>query len=113
MQIDPHDFSIASRTVHGVTVPFDSLSTGAREQLGVIARLACAILVNPEGQQGEVGVPVILDDALGNSDPSRLLRLAPAFPSAAQRAQVVVMTCTPDRYRSVGTATVAHLGLSE
>lgn len=109
VQIDPDDFSITSRTVGGVTVPFESLSTGAREQLAVLARLACAILVNPDGTNGDVGVPVILDDALGNSDPTRLRRLAPAFASAARQAQVIVMTSTPERYGRVGEATIVRL----
>ena len=109
VQIDPDDFSIRSRTVDGVTVPFESLSTGAREQLAVLARLACAILVNPDGASGDVGVPVILDDALGNSDPRRLRRLAPAFTSAARQAQVIVMTSTPERYGGVGEATIVRL----
>jgi hypothetical protein len=109
VQIDPDDFSIRSRTVDRVTVPFESLSTGAREQLAVLSRLACAILVNPDGANGDVGVPVILDDALGNSDPSRLRRLAPAFTSAARQAQVIVMTSTPERYGGVGEATIVRL----
>jgi len=109
VQIDPDDLSLTSRTVGGITVPFDSLSTGSREQLAVLAQLACAILVNPDGASGDAGVPVILDDALGNSDPSRLRRLAPAFASAAKQAQVIVMTSTPDRYGRVGDATVIRL----
>ncbi|MDA8332991.1 MAG: AAA family ATPase [Candidatus Dormibacteraeota bacterium] len=109
VRVDPDTFSVRTRTVAGVTVPFDSLSTGAREQLAVLARLACAILVNPDGTTGDVGVPVILDDALGNSDPTRLKRLAPAFAAAAAQAQVIIMTSTPDRYRQLGNVTLVSL----
>ena len=112
VRVDPDSFSVQTRTVAGVTVPFDSLSTGAREQLAVLARLACAILVNPDGTTGDVGVPVILDDALGNSDPTRLKRLAPAFAAAAAQAQVIIMTSTPDRYRQLGNVTLVRLGPS-
>ena len=112
VRVDPDTFSVQTRTVAGVTVPFDSLSTGAREQLAVLARLACAILVNPDGTAGDVGVPVILDDALGNSDPIRLKRLAPAFAAAAAQAQVIIMTSTPDRYRQLGNVTLVRLGPS-
>ncbi len=109
IEVDPEDFSLIARNLSGVVVPFDSLSTGAREQLSVLARLACAILVNPEGTEGDLGVPVILDDALGYSDPDRLRRLAPAFTAAAKQAQVIVMTSTPDRYGHVGDAKVIRL----
>ena len=110
ISVDPDDFSVTTRTVGGITVPFDSLSTGAREQLAVLARLACAILVNPEGNEGDAGVPLILDDALGNSDPARLKLLAPAFASAAGQAQVIIMTSSPDRYRQLGDVNFVHLG---
>lgn len=109
VEIDPEDFSVVSRVRGGVAVPYESLSTGAREQIGVLARLACAILVNPDGADGDAGVPVILDDALGYTDPERLRLVAPAFTAAAKQAQVVIMTSTPDRYAQVGDATVIRL----
>jgi len=109
IEVDSEDFSLVARNLEGVVVPFDSLSTGTREQLSVLARLACAILVNPEGAAGDAGVPVILDDALGYSDPDRLRRLAPAFTAAAKQAQVIVMTSTPERYGHVGDAKVVRL----
>jgi DNA repair exonuclease SbcCD ATPase subunit len=109
VEIDPEDFSVVSRVLHGVAVPYESLSTGAREQIAVLARLACAILVNPDGAEGDVGVPVILDDALGYTDPERLRLVAPAFTAAAKQAQVIIMTSTPDRYAQVGDATVIQL----
>ncbi|MDQ1444574.1 MAG: hypothetical protein QOI20_1038 [Acidimicrobiaceae bacterium] len=98
------DLRIASRTLRGVTVEFDQLSTGAREQLCVISRLACAAIVAPDG-----GVPVILDDALGWSDSKRLEKLGAVLSMAAQDAQVVVLTCLPERYRHVGAAHVVKL----
>ena len=55
---------------------------------------------------------MILDDALGDSDPTRLKRLAPAFAAAAALAQVVIMTSTPDRYRQLGNVTPVRLGPS-
>ena len=59
--------AIESRTLSGKTIPLASLSAGTREQLAVILRLACATVVASDG-----GVPVILDDVLGYSDPRRL-----------------------------------------
>jgi hypothetical protein len=93
------DLCIVSRTLDGVTVPYDDLSTGAREQLCILTRLACAALTDPND-----GVPVIIDDALGHSDPQRLARIGAAFTSASNHAQVIILTCTPDRYRSIGAA---------
>ncbi|MCL4423426.1 MAG: AAA family ATPase [Actinobacteria bacterium] len=109
IEVDPTDFKLTARSLDGVVVPFESLSTGTREQLAVLARLACAILVNPDGDAEDCGVPVILDDALGYSDPDRLRLLAPAFSAAAKRAQVLVMTSTPERYSHVGNAKVVRL----
>ena len=42
------DLSICSRTLDGRTVPYESLSGGAKEQLGILARLAGASLVTNE-----------------------------------------------------------------
>ena len=112
ISVSPSDFSIESRTMNGTTVSFAQLSTGAREQLAVIAVLACAILVNPDGPVGDAGAPVILDDVLGFTDPVRLRRLGPVFAEAAKSAQVILLTASPERYESIGDATVVHLSES-
>lgn len=98
------DLRILRRTLGGATVEFEHLSTGAREQLCVISRLACASIVAADG-----GVPVILDDALGWSDTKRLERLGAVLSRAGQAAQVIVLTCVPERYRHVGAANVIRL----
>ncbi|NMO93104.1 AAA family ATPase [Actinomycetospora sp. TBRC 11914] len=100
---------IVARTLHGVTVPFEALSSGAKEQLGLCARLAVAALVDAED-----GVPVMIDDALGHSDPGRLERLAAVFTAATTGTthQVVVLTCSPARYRGVGAARTVALSPS-
>ena len=58
------DLSIASRAMDGSNVPFESLSGGTKEQLSLISRLACAMTVSKDG-----GASLILDDALGYTDP--------------------------------------------
>ncbi|WP_298212111.1 AAA family ATPase [Ferrimicrobium sp.] len=108
IRIDPSDFRVVSRTLDGTSVDFAQLSTGAREQLAVIAALACAILVEPTGSTGDAGAPVILDDVLGFADPVRLKRLGPVFAEAAKVAQVILMTASPERYASIGNASVLH-----
>ena len=98
------ELRLASRTLDGVTVPFDSLSTGAREQLSLLGRLACAQLVQP----GE-GVPVIIDDALGFSDPERLSRLGAVLNQVGESAQIIILTCQPERFRNIGNAHVVRM----
>lgn len=114
VEVDHVTLEIASRTLEGHTVPYESLSGGAREQLSVLSRLACAALVSPAGGPGggsgdAGGVPVIFDDALGYSDPGRLARLGAAFNVAGDRCQVIVLTCMPDRYAHIGSAKVVRL----
>ncbi|MGZ6779634.1 MAG: ATP-binding protein, partial [Mycobacterium sp.] len=87
---------ICSRTLSGRTVPYDSLSGGAKEQLGIVARLAGAALVAKEDS-----VPVVIDDALGFTDPDRLIKMGAVFDAVGGDGQVIVLTCSPQRYRSV------------
>lgn len=98
------DLTISARRLHGTLVPFDQLSGGAKEQLGIIARLAVAGLVDREQ-----GVPVIIDDALGYTDPERLHRVGAVFDGPAERTQVILLTCTPERYRQIPHATTIRL----
>ena len=104
-QIDiSEELLIASRTVSGVTVPFDSLSGGTKEQLSLIFRLACSIIVAKDG-----GIPLMLDDALGYTDPERLRLMGAVLAKAAKDCQIVIFTCVPDRYVNIGEATVVLL----
>ncbi|CAM5727451.1 AAA family ATPase [Mycolicibacterium aubagnense] len=98
------DLRICSRTVAGTTVPYDSLSGGAKEQLGIVARLAGAALVAKEDT-----VPVIIDDALGFTDAGRLARMGEVFDAVGGDGQVIVLTCSPERYASVEDATRIEL----
>jgi DNA repair exonuclease SbcCD ATPase subunit len=99
------DLQIASCTRNGVTVPFDSLSGGTREQLSLIFRSACSMIVARDG-----GTPLILDDALGYTDPERLRLMGAVLAKAARECQIVIFTCVPDRYVNVGEATVVAIG---
>jgi hypothetical protein len=93
------ELNICSRTLAGRTVPYESLSGGAKEQLGVVARLAGAALVAKED-----GVPVIIDDALGFTDAVRLTKMGEVFNAFGGDSQVIVLTCNPERYASVADA---------
>jgi hypothetical protein len=93
------DLCILNRTLEGCTVPYESLSGGAKEQLGILARLAGAALVAKEDS-----VPILIDDALGFTDPQRLVKMATVFNTLGERGQVIVLTCTPGRYDGIKDA---------
>jgi energy-coupling factor transporter ATP-binding protein EcfA2 len=93
------ELRIASRTLEDITIPFASLSTGAREQLGVLVRLAAALVVAKDG-----GAPLVLDDALGSTDPDRLEAVGTVLSLAGRECQVIVLTCSPERYAHVAAA---------
>lgn len=99
------DLQVVRRTLDGTMLDVDQLSTGAREQIGVLSRLACATIVSPM----DGGAPVMIDDALGWSDPQRLQGMGAAIAAASKQCQVVVLTCTPGRYSHVGNAQVVSL----
>ncbi len=98
------DLRIRNRTLDGRTVPYESLSGGAKEQLGILARLAGAALVAKEDT-----VPVVIDDALGFTDPDRLTKMGAVFDTVGHHGQVIVLTCTPTRYLGVQDAHVIEL----
>jgi hypothetical protein len=99
-----NDLKITSRTVSDVTVPFDSLSGGTREQLSLMYRLSCSMIVAKDG-----GTPVILDDALGYTDQERLKLMGAVLAVAAKECQIVIFTCVPERYAFIGEAAVVPL----
>lgn len=101
------NLQIVSRILDGQKVDFRSLSMGTREQLSLLSRLACACMVSEVG-----GVPLLLDDALGNTDPGRLRNMGAVLALAGKSCQVIVLTCVPDRYRHVGPATIIRLDSS-
>ena len=98
------DLTIRSRTLGGRTVGYESLSGGAKEQIGIVARLACASLVAKEDT-----VPVVIDDALGFTDPDRLTRMSAVFDSVGGDGQVILLTCSPDRYAGIEDARLIEL----
>ena len=49
-------------------------------------------------------VPVVIDDALGFSDADRLTKMAEVFDAVAGDGQVIILTCSPQRYADVRSA---------
>lgn len=104
VEIGGDDLGMTARTLDGVTVPFASLSGGTREQMAILFRTACAMLVSEKG-----GMPLILDDALGYADRDRAQLMGAAIARAARLCQIIVFTCAPERYDNVGEVTVVEL----
>ncbi|MFA7532652.1 MAG: AAA family ATPase [Castellaniella sp.] len=82
------------------TGEFEELSVGAREQMGVIARLAYADLLK------EAGKPtlLILDDALVHTDRDRLDQMKRVLYDAANRHQILIFSCHPQAWQDLGVA---------
>ena len=81
----------------GETFDVAALSGGAQGQLAILIRFAIASLVGDAAR----AVPVFLDDALGSSDPTRLVAMGAVFNEIGKQRQVFVLTCVPNRYESV------------
>lgn len=81
---------------------FAEMSFGAREQMGVISRLAYADLLKEGGQP----TLIIMDDALVHSDPQRLEQMQRVIFDASQRHQILVFSCHPANWRSLGATPV-------
>ena len=75
--------------------PFSGLSVGTREQLAVLVRLAIGdLLAETTGQSP----PLILDDALVYADAVRLGRMKSILEHAAERQQIIILTCRKEDY---------------
>jgi uncharacterized protein YhaN len=79
---------------------YRSMSFGAREQMGVISRLAYADLLKEAGRP----TLIILDDALVHSDAGRLEQMKRVLFDASQRHQVLLFTCHPARWQDLGVS---------
>lgn len=98
------ELEISHRHLDGQAIAFSDLSAGAQEQLGLIGRLAAAVLIDPDD-----GAPVILDDTLGFADDDRLASFGAVLNDVGKKAQIIVLTCQPSRFSQVGGAKMVHL----
>jgi chromosome segregation ATPase len=74
------------------------LSFGAREQMGLITRLAYADLLKEAGRP----TLIILDDALVHCDRARREQMTRILFDAAQRHQILMFTCHPENWQELG-----------
>ena len=77
---------------------FEELSVGAREQMGVVARLAYADLL----KEAHKPTLLILDDALVHTDEERLGQMKRVLYDAATRHQILILSCHPEAWRDLG-----------
>ncbi len=77
---------------------FARLSGGTQEQLGLLVRLAFGKLLADSGTPA----PLIIDDAVVNSDDDRLMRLFQALQHAAQSHQVLMLSCRQRDFDQLG-----------
>ncbi|MDU0478346.1 AAA family ATPase [Staphylococcus chromogenes] len=87
---------ISQRIIDDRPVAVDALSGGAQEQLALLARCAVADLIDEKD-----GVPVFLDDTLGNTDKQRLIMMNRVLSHLGKRHQVFVLTSMPERFERI------------
>ena len=92
------DISIVGLRRDGNLEPFHALSVGTREQLAVLTRLAFAELLREHGHPAAV----LLDDAIVFADDERFESMLRILDKAAQKMQVIILTCRERDYRASG-----------
>jgi uncharacterized protein YhaN len=92
------DLHIASLKRHGLQEEFTRLSEGTQEQIAVLTRLAFAELLLDQGRPAAV----ILDDALVFSDDDRIERMFDIMTRAAERVQIIILTCCRRLFTRLG-----------
>lgn len=89
-----HDGAAAQRVAGEVA----TLSYGTQEQMAILSRLAYADMLQASGQPSLL----ILDDALVHSDTQRLAQMKRVLFDAAQRHQILLLTCRPQDWMDAG-----------
>jgi DNA repair exonuclease SbcCD ATPase subunit len=77
--------------------PFDDLSGGAREQLSLLVRIGLAEVLGSSESW-----PLVLDDALVNTDPERIRRVQRLLYQASRRMQILLFTCHGPLFDELG-----------
>ena len=101
LMLDDQTLGITHLRRKGIDEPYERLSIGTREQLAVLVRLAFADLLDGHGKKS----PIILDDALVFSDDRRFEAMQRILDGAAERLQIIVLTCHERIYFDRGWTT--------
>jgi len=78
------------------TIAVDRISGGEREQVEFAIRLALAQIVSESETSGRQ--TMMLDDVLTMSDTARFARILKLLEEAAEKMQILIFTCHPERY---------------
>lgn len=82
----------------GETPDFAALSMGTREQINILTRIAIAEMMAEQGKPAMV----IIDDGLVHSDDQRLQRMFDILNLAAERVQVLLLSCHATTFERAG-----------
>ena len=96
LQVD-EAFRIAAIARQSRPELFERLSDGTREQIAILTRLAFAELLADQGRPAVV----VLDDALVFSDDQRIEQMFQILTRAADRFQILVLTCRERVFRGL------------
>jgi chromosome segregation ATPase len=106
-ELNSETFEVKTRASGTRNEPKDYLSTGAKEQLSVLYKLACVSLARSD-KNNRGTFPIFLDDALGYSDPNRLRDMALIFNEVSNYLQIIILTADPERYRNIGSSNLIN-----
>jgi DNA repair exonuclease SbcCD ATPase subunit len=90
---------IQPQSAEQTTVSLDELSGGEREQVYFAVRLALADIAFRGRRE-----LLVLDDVFVYTDMTRVARIVSILEEAAERFQIVLLTCHPERYRGISSA---------
>ncbi len=76
---------------------FEALSGGAQEQLGILVRVGLAEVLRGEGT-----LPLVLDDALINTDAERIRQIQRLLYRASRELQIILFTCHGELFDALG-----------
>jgi hypothetical protein len=95
---------VSPEIANELRVGIDQLSGGEREQVQLATRLALADVVAHDERH-----LVVLDDVLVATDQPRLSRVQQVLEELSARLQILVLTCHPERWRSLTAARFLEL----
>jgi DNA repair exonuclease SbcCD ATPase subunit len=91
------DWSVEGLRTEGRVEDFDSLSGGAREQVGLLVRLGLAEVLGKNEP-----LPIVLDDCLVNTDPERQRDMLRILYRASKKQQILLFSCHDVAFERLG-----------
>lgn len=101
------DLTLEAVVRGGISEGCGDLSRGTQEQLSVLTRIAFADMLLEQGQP----VSLILDDPLVYADDARLDVMVEILSEAAERMQVILLTCRDRAFRHVQATRLSLTGV--